>query len=143
MRFHAVPLLMSHGLLNAANQIEMLFFAGNATCSFYSLLKIVILTVMTDTGYTSPSSANCGAFWIRPIAMMATSGKFRRGEPNLPPIAPMLLNVIVPPDISSGLSLLVKANCCNRDSSFVIWSNHKQALALKQWLLVACWYGSY
>lgn len=80
----------------------------------------LLLTVIIDTGYTFPSAANCGTFCILPIAMMATSGKFRRGDPYFPPIDPMLLNVIVPPDISPGLSLLFNANCCKRESSFVI-----------------------
>jgi len=40
---------------------------------------------------------------------MATSGTFKRGDPNLPPIAPMLLIVIVPPEISSDVSLLFEA----------------------------------
>lgn len=83
-----------------------------------------LLTVMIDAGYILPSSANCGTFWIRPIAIMDTSGKLRSGEPNFPPIAPILLNVIVPPQISTGLSLLPSANCCNLDSSFVIYKSH-------------------
>lgn len=41
---------------------------------------------------------------------MQTSGVFTNGEPNFPPIAPILLNVIVPLDKSSGLSLFAKAN---------------------------------
>lgn len=83
-----------------------------------------LLTVMIDAGCILPSSANCGTFWIRPIAIMDTSGKLRSGEPNFPPIAPILLNVIVPPQISTGLSLLPSANCCNLDSSFVIYKPH-------------------
>lgn len=79
-------------------------------------------TVMTDAGYIFPSSAKCGIFWIRPIPMMATSGEFMSGQPNFPPIPPILLRVIVPPDISSGLSLFILANFCSRDSSFVICS---------------------
>lgn len=47
---------------------------------------------------------------MRPRAMMQTSGVFTNGEPNFPPIAPILLNVVVPPDKSSGLSLFAKAN---------------------------------
>uniref|UniRef100_A0A2P2JXB3 Uncharacterized protein n=1 Tax=Rhizophora mucronata TaxID=61149 RepID=A0A2P2JXB3_RHIMU len=60
------------------------------------------------------------------MAMIATSGKLTRGAPNFPPIAPMLLRVIVPPVISSGLSLLCNADCCSLDNSFVIWA-HKIA----------------
>lgn len=58
---------------------------------------------------------------MRPSAIMATSGKLRSGEPNLPPMAPMLLSVMVPPAISSVLSLLCDAISCRRDNSFVIW----------------------
>lgn len=75
---------------------------------------------MIDAGYTPPSSAICGTFLIRPIAMIDTSGKLSKGEPNFPPMAPILLKVIVPPDISSGLSLLSIASSCKRESSFVI-----------------------
>lgn len=80
----------------------------------------MLLTVMIDEGYTPPSSVICGTFLIRPIAMMDTSGKLSKGEPNFPPMAPILLNVIVPPDMSPGLSLFSIANSCKRDSSFVI-----------------------
>lgn len=52
---------------------------------------------------------------------METSGTLMRGEPNFPPIAPILLKVKVPPDISSELSLLARANSWSRASSFVIW----------------------
>lgn len=55
------------------------------------------------------------------MAIMETSGTLMRGEPNFPPIAPILLNVIVPFDISSDVSLLARAKICSRDSSFVIW----------------------
>jgi hypothetical protein len=64
---------------------------------------------------------------MRPRAMMATSGRFRSGEPNLPPMAPMLLRVMVPPSISAVLSLLCDAISCNRVNSFVIWCNHSQS----------------
>jgi hypothetical protein len=57
---------------------------------------------------------------------MATSGRFRSGEPNLPPMAPMLLSVIVPPSISAALSLFCDAISCNRANSFVIWCNETQ-----------------
>ena len=76
--------------------------------------------MVIEAGYTDPSSAKRGSLCIRPIAIMATSGKFSTGEPNLPPMAPMLLKVIVPPVMSSVLSLLFDANVCNLDNSFVI-----------------------
>lgn len=63
---------------------------------------------------------------MRPRAMIATSGRFRSGEPNLPPIAPMLLSVMVPPSISAALSLLCDAISCNLANSFVIWCNYGQ-----------------
>ncbi|GER52167.1 tRNA 2-thiocytidine biosynthesis protein TtcA [Striga asiatica] len=81
---------------------------------------VEVLTVMIDAGYTFSSSSNLGTFWILPIAIIETSGTLIRGEPNFPPIAPILLRVIVPPVISSVLSLLARANCCSRDNSFVI-----------------------
>ena len=56
--------------------------------------------------------------------MIATSGRLRTGEPNLPPMAPMLLSVMVPSVISLVLSLLFDAISCNRDNSFVILCNH-------------------
>lgn len=43
------------------------------------------------------------------MAIMETSGTLMRGEPNFPPIAPILLKVKVPPDISLELSLLARA----------------------------------
>lgn len=52
---------------------------------------------------------------------MQTSGVFTNGEPNFPPIAPMLLKVIVPPAKSLGLSLFANANLLSRESSFVIY----------------------
>lgn len=78
------------------------------------------LTLVMAAGYTDPSSRKRGSFCIRPIAIMAASGRFITGEPNLPPMVPMLLNVIVPPVTSSVLSLLFDANLCNLDTSFVI-----------------------
>jgi len=55
------------------------------------------------------------------MAIMETSGRLTSGEPNFPPIAPMLLKVIVPPHISSEVNLLFEANCCNLASSLVIY----------------------
>lgn len=85
--------------------------------------KYARLTVTSDTGCTFPSSANCATFWIRPMAIMETSGRLSSGEPNFPPIAPMLLKVIVPPHISSEVNLLSEANRCNLASSLVIFVN--------------------
>lgn len=70
-----------------------------------------------------PSSPKRGSLRIRPTAIMATSGKFSTGQPNFPPMAPMLLKVIVPSVMSSVVSLLFDANFCNLDSSIVIWQN--------------------
>lgn len=77
-------------------------------------------TVIIEAGYTFSFSSNCGTFCILPNAMMEASGTLIRGDPNFPPIAPILLKVILPPDISSELSLLARANCCSRESSIVI-----------------------
>lgn len=87
-----------------------------------------VLTVIIDAGYTFSSSINLGTFWIRPIAIMETSGELRSGEPNFPPIAPILLKLTVPPDTSRGERLLANANCCNRVRSFVIWNCRRNVL---------------
>jgi hypothetical protein len=57
---------------------------------------------------------------------MATSGMFSSGEPNLPPIEPMLLKVMVPPVTSSVFNLLCVANSYSLDNSLVIYKKERR-----------------
>ncbi len=69
-----------------------------------------LLTVITEELTKLPSPRKRGTCCIRPIATIATSGTLMMGEPNLPPIAPKLETVIVPPEISSVASMFLPAS---------------------------------
>ncbi len=79
-----------------------------------------LLTVITEELTKLPSPRKRGTCCILPIATIATSGTLMMGEPNLPPIAPKLETVIVPPEISSVASMFLPASWISRDSSVAI-----------------------